>query len=106
MEKVNDAELPFLKGIEVLDIKQAKITIEESEAAASAVQAAIGAARNFIASKSLEIKPYGEEATKAAREEFVQLTERINAAAAKLSQFKKDTDGRKKTAHMQEAGEK
>mmetsp|Transcript_140529 Transcript_140529/g.365619 ORF Transcript_140529/g.365619 Transcript_140529/m.365619 type:complete len:1956 (-) Transcript_140529:48-5915(-) len=106
MEQVNDAELPFLKGIEVLDLKQATSTIAESEAAAAAVQAAIAMVRNFIASKNLEIKPFGEEASKPAKEEFAQLTERINAAAAKLGQFKKDTDGRKKTALMQEAAEK
>merc|ERR1712129_668536 len=48
----------------------------------------------------------GEVASKPAAEEFAQLTERINTAAAKLGQFRKDTEGRKKNAQMQEAGEK
>jgi len=106
LEKVNDAELPFLKGIEVLPLQEATETIKESEAAAAGVQKAIGDARTFIASKNLEIKSYKEVASKPAIEEFAKLTERINAAAAKLSQFRKDTEGRKKTAQMQEAGEK
>lgn len=106
LEKVNEAELPFLKGIEVLPLKEATDTIAASETAAAAVQAAVSSARTFIASKNLEIKKFGEAASKPAAEEFAQLTERINAAAAKLGQFRKDTEGRKKTAQMQEAGEK
>lgn len=106
IEKVNAAELPFLKGIEVLPLKEATDTIKDSEAAAAAVQAAASAARTFLASKNLEIRHFGEAASKPAAEDFAQLTERINAAAAKLGQFRKDTEARKKTAQMQEAGEK
>jgi len=106
MEKVNEAELPFLKGIEILALKEATSTIADSEAAAAAVQTAVNAARNFIAAKNLEIKQFGEAASKPAADEFTQLTERVNSAAAKLGQFKKDTESRKKTALMQEAGEK
>lgn len=106
MEKVNEAELPYLKGIEVLDLTEATTTISNSEAAASAVQSAIAGARTFIASKNLEIKNYGQEVAKSAAEEFGLLTERINSSAAKLGQFKKDTEIRKKNALFQEAGEK
>jgi len=95
-----------LKGIEVLPLKEATDTIAASEAAAAAVQTAISSARTFIASKNLEIKKFGEAASKPAADEFTLLTERINAAAAKLGQFRKDTEARKKTAQMQEAGER
>jgi len=106
LEKVNEAELPFLKGIEVIALTEAKATIADSETAAEAVQSAVNGARTFIASKNLEIRKFGEAASKPAADEFAQLTERINAASAKLGTFKKDTEGRKKTALMQEAGEK
>mmetsp|Transcript_90376 Transcript_90376/g.238383 ORF Transcript_90376/g.238383 Transcript_90376/m.238383 type:complete len:1804 (+) Transcript_90376:3-5414(+) len=106
LEKVNEVELPFLKGIEVIALTEAKATIADSETAAEAVQSAVNGARTFIASKNLEIRKFGEAASKPAADEFAQLTERINAASAKLSIFKKDTEGRKKTALMQEAGEK
>jgi len=106
MEKINDAELPFLKGLEVIPLQEANDAMKASETAATAVQKAITEARNFIASKSLEIKQYGQEAAKPVVEEFGQLTTQINAAAARLAQFRQDTEARKKTALMQEAGEK
>merc|ERR550532_3737747 len=48
LEKVNEAELPFLKGIEVLPLKETNETIAASETAAAAVQAAVSSARTFI----------------------------------------------------------
>jgi cob(I)alamin adenosyltransferase len=106
MDKVNEAELPFLKGLEVLPLKEAQETISGSEKQASEVQKNITEARNFIAAKNLEVKRYVESASKPAAEEFGKLTERINAVAAKLSQFRKDTEARRKSVQMQEAGEK
>merc|ERR1712039_961818 len=79
IEKVNDAELPFLKGIEVLPLQETTDTIKESEAAAKLVQTAIGEARTFIASKNLELKGYKEAASKPALEELTKVTERVNA---------------------------
>merc|ERR1712217_993596 len=38
-------------------------------------------------------------------EDFAAITERINTASKKLSEFKKDTEGRKKAANMQETTE-
>jgi hypothetical protein len=39
-------------------------------------------------------------------EEFAKLTATVNTASTKLGSFKKDTESRKKTAQLQEAGEK
>jgi len=103
--KVNEVELPFLKGIEVLPLQEATETITESEELVMSVQQSISEARTFIASKNLEIKQYDSSISKPVAEEFIKLTERINTAAAKLSQFKRETETRKKTAQMQEAGE-
>jgi len=105
LEKGNEAELPFLKGIEVAAGESANV-IAACEAAAKATNDAITAARSFVAGKSLELKKFGEAASKPANAEFVQLTERINSAAAKLGEFKKETDTRKKTARVQEAVDK
>jgi len=106
LERVNKAELPFLKGLEFLPLNEATETIAESEAAAAAVQTAISEARNFVASKNLEVKQFREAVAKPAAEDFGKQSERINSVAAKLSQFKKDTEARKKTALIQEAAEK
>ena len=67
------------------------------------MQAAVGEARNLVASRNLEVRRFGEAASKPAREAFAEMTQGINAAAAKLAQFKKDMDRRKATALMQEA---
>jgi len=87
-------------------LQETNAAMTASDAASAEVQGAINAARSFIAAKNVEVKKYGAEASKPAAEEFTQLTERINAAASKLAQFKRETDARKKTANMQEAGEK
>ncbi|CAK0872961.1 unnamed protein product [Prorocentrum cordatum] len=106
IDKVNAAELPFLKGLEVLPLKEAQDTITESEKVATDVSKNVTDARNYIAAKSLEVKKFAEAATKPAVEEFTKLTERINSAASKLSQFRKETEGRKKSVQLQEAGDK
>merc|ERR1712087_1052545 len=63
-------------------------------------------ARTFIAQKNLEIKKFQETVAKTTAEEFTKLTERINACAGKIGAFKKDNEGRKRSADMQEATEK
>lgn len=106
LEKVSEAELPFLKGIEILPLQEASLTLAASEEAAAEVSAALTEARNFAASKNLELKQFSKEAAVKLLEEFAKLTERINVAANKLTQFRKDTESRKKTAQVQELGEK
>jgi len=107
VEKVNEAELPFLKGIEVLPLMEATSTIDNSEKAAQELQFSITDARNFIAAKSVELRAFSDkEKTKPLIEELTNLTSRINSAAQKHAAFKKDTDARKKNAQLQEAAEK
>jgi len=106
MEKLDRAELPFLKGLECLPLQEATDTIKESENAAAEVQKAISHARTSIASKNLIIKKMEQVVSKPASEEMVKLSEQINTVMQKLTQFKKDTDIRRHTALVQDAGEK
>jgi len=106
IDKTNEAELPFLKGIEVLPLKEALDTITASEAASVAAQAAISAARNFIASKNLEIRSFDPAIAKASAEELTKQTERVNGAAQKLGTFKRDVEVRKRTTMIQDIGER
>jgi hypothetical protein len=107
LDKVTQAELPFLKGIEVLPVDEFKEMVSASEAACSAVHVAVNDARTFIASKQLEVRRFKEEkVSKHISAEFAQLTERINKAASLSASHRKDTDARKQVAHMQEAEEK
>ncbi|CAE8620017.1 unnamed protein product, partial [Polarella glacialis] len=103
--KVNEAELPFLKGIEVLPLKEATAIIEESESAAKLVQQALDESQTFVASRTLEIRKFAEDVAKPALERLQASGECNNAASQKLSQFRRDTDGRKRNALMQQAGE-
>merc|ERR1712151_319146 len=106
LEKVDEAELPFLKGIESLPLQEAMDTIKESETVSAAAQKAITEARPFIAAKGLEMKKYNEGVVKDTNEEFTKLTERVNAANAKLTTFKTDTANRKKGSQIQDTSEK
>ena len=48
LEQVNEAELPFLKGIEVIPLAEATKSIQDSEAAASIAQKGVNEARSFV----------------------------------------------------------
>jgi len=104
--KVSTAELPFLKGIEVLPLGEATATLKDSEVAAKAVQKAISDARACIATKTLEVRRFTKAVSDSVIEEFQKLTECINAASTRVSQFRRDTEDRRRTALMQEAAEK
>eukprot|EP00927_Polykrikos_kofoidii_P031606 TRINITY_DN27151_c0_g1_i1.p1 TRINITY_DN27151_c0_g1~~TRINITY_DN27151_c0_g1_i1.p1 ORF type:complete len:2139 (+),score=568.46 TRINITY_DN27151_c0_g1_i1:1-6417(+) len=106
IEKMNDAELPFLKGIEVLPLEEAKETILASERAAADVQDVMSQARTYIASRNLEVRSFGQEVSKIVQDGLARLTERINVAAQKLGAFRKDTDARKRAALVQEGAER
>eukprot|EP00930_Biecheleria_cincta_P057710 TRINITY_DN4359_c0_g3_i1.p1 TRINITY_DN4359_c0_g3~~TRINITY_DN4359_c0_g3_i1.p1 ORF type:complete len:1928 (+),score=567.13 TRINITY_DN4359_c0_g3_i1:69-5852(+) len=105
--KVGDVELPFMKGVEVLPAEEAVPAVAASEKAAEDLSSSISEARNYMAAKNLELKSFGDkEKSKSLTQEFAQLSARVNAAATKLSTFKKETEKRKKTAQLQEATEK
>eukprot|EP00929_Paragymnodinium_shiwhaense_P014394 TRINITY_DN1222_c0_g1_i1.p1 TRINITY_DN1222_c0_g1~~TRINITY_DN1222_c0_g1_i1.p1 ORF type:complete len:2051 (-),score=956.61 TRINITY_DN1222_c0_g1_i1:88-6240(-) len=103
VEKMNDAELPFLKGLEVIPLQEAKDTVEASEKALAEGQKLVTEVRNYIAQKNIEVRSFEASVTKAAQEAMSKCTERANAAAQKMGTFKKDTDARKKSTRVQEA---
>ncbi|CAJ1382841.1 unnamed protein product [Effrenium voratum] len=105
LQKVAEAELPFLKGIEVIPLSEASSAIAECEQAAKQVQEALERAKSLIATKTIEAKKFAEVASKPCLERLALQVERINAAAAKLSQFRKDTESHKRTSQMHEAAE-
>ena len=91
LQKVNEAELPFLKGIEEIALAEATKIIEESEAAAELMQTAVSAARTFIAVKHLEMNCFDKAISKPAIQALAELSGRVNTASHKLSEFRKDT---------------
>jgi len=106
LEKLAEAEAPYLKGVEVLPLEQSISSLKACDEAAAAVQSAISASKQFITAKQMELKKFDAAVGKSALDDITKLTGRLATASQNLSQFKKDTEGRKKTAALQEAGEK
>lgn len=103
MNKVNEAELPFLKGMENLPLAEAQESIRLSKEAGDAAKANIAAARTFIGEKNKELATFAAESAKAAKEELSEVMQRITQSSQALAQFFKDVDGREKTTRVQEA---
>jgi uncharacterized protein YukE len=101
---MNDAEMPFLKGIEVLPQDEMRDNIEKCEKAASDVQAAVSKFRKQSQEKLQEIRTFGAEPAKAFRDAQTSLAKRVDAAASTLATYNRDTQRRKKAQKMQEAG--
>merc|ERR1719183_982280 len=59
--KCADAELPFLKGIEVLPQEESDKAITECEEVSNESNTLLVAARNYLNSKMAEIKKYSKE---------------------------------------------
>eukprot|EP00931_Biecheleriopsis_adriatica_P106256 TRINITY_DN8073_c0_g1_i4.p1 TRINITY_DN8073_c0_g1~~TRINITY_DN8073_c0_g1_i4.p1 ORF type:complete len:2013 (-),score=680.48 TRINITY_DN8073_c0_g1_i4:65-6103(-) len=105
LPKLAEAELPWLKGIEVLPLKEADDAIRECEAAAKYVQEAFDKSRSFVSARVLDVHKFAEASSKPTLDRLSGLSERNNAVMQKITQFRKDTDARKRTAHIQEAAE-
>eukprot|EP00929_Paragymnodinium_shiwhaense_P078674 TRINITY_DN407_c0_g4_i1.p1 TRINITY_DN407_c0_g4~~TRINITY_DN407_c0_g4_i1.p1 ORF type:complete len:2118 (+),score=935.15 TRINITY_DN407_c0_g4_i1:97-6450(+) len=106
MEKVSDAEAPFLKGMEVLPLQEAETTLEACEKAAAFVQSTMAEARTMVAAKNVELKVFDKAISKPALEELSKITDRVNTVASKLASYKKDSESRKKQVQLQQAEKK
>eukprot|EP00929_Paragymnodinium_shiwhaense_P077106 TRINITY_DN3968_c0_g1_i1.p1 TRINITY_DN3968_c0_g1~~TRINITY_DN3968_c0_g1_i1.p1 ORF type:complete len:2055 (-),score=796.97 TRINITY_DN3968_c0_g1_i1:227-6391(-) len=103
VEATNEAELPFLKGLEVIPAKEALAAVEAGEKAMVTGQKALNEGRDFVAQKSIEVRSFNADIAKETKVVFTTVTERTNAASQKLVAFRKDTEIRKKAAQLQEA---
>jgi len=106
MAKTEEAEGPFLKGIEVLSPGQSAETIAACEAAAAKAEAALGEVRSFVAARHAEASAYQREdfASKASVEELGNHLSHLDKLAAKLGQFQSDTASRKRVASEHQDG--
>lgn len=105
VEKTDEAELPFLKGVEVLPLTEAQNAIAESEKVATEAADAIKEAQAYITAKTTECKTFGEDAAEPVTNRFVVLSERATSALQKLTTFNSETAARKISTKLQEAGE-
>eukprot|EP00933_Yihiella_yeosuensis_P078904 TRINITY_DN9088_c1_g1_i3.p1 TRINITY_DN9088_c1_g1~~TRINITY_DN9088_c1_g1_i3.p1 ORF type:complete len:1246 (+),score=343.19 TRINITY_DN9088_c1_g1_i3:498-3740(+) len=104
---MDEAELPFLKGMEVLPLSESTEALAASTKAVQSLESAIAETRNFIAGKSLELKKeFSPDKAKPVLQELAKFTGQINSASTRLGQFKKDTEVRRKKQEVQEVVEK
>jgi len=103
IELTSDAELPYLKGIEVLPLKEATDTVAASETAITAARDAIKQAQDYLRSKTAEVKDFGVDAKKTVTGCFTGLSTNMTDANQKLTVFTKDTAERKKSAQIRVA---
>lgn len=110
--RVDDAEVPYLKGIELLPLDEAQPAVAESEAAVADVQKAINELRAYLSENFTAVKSYAPIVSKVGLQELEALGERREAAVEKLTTFKKQTESRKRlmmqqlgVAKVEEAGE-
>jgi|EP00927_Polykrikos_kofoidii_P053582 hypothetical protein len=106
VQRTSQAELPFLKGIEVLDAKDAQKAVAESEKSAATAQKAVSEARTFIVQKLTAAKQFSSNVSEGSTRELLGLQKKLDSSAAKLAEMKKDTAERKRRTQMQASGEK
>mmetsp|Transcript_93948 Transcript_93948/g.289726 ORF Transcript_93948/g.289726 Transcript_93948/m.289726 type:complete len:1988 (+) Transcript_93948:65-6028(+) len=106
VQKTSESELPFLKGIESLPASEASKAIVACEAAAGSAQKSITDARTFVVQKLVDAKQFSDAPSEMCTKELLALQKKLDAAAAKLAELKKDTAERKRKTQMQASGEK
>merc|ERR1719401_2696033 len=106
LSKCQEAEMPFLKGIEVLPKDESDEALAASEKAAQETTSAVTAAKKFISAKLAAAKNFSsKELVESATEQLSPYLKRAEATDQKLQNFKKETAERKMNALMAEAVE-
>jgi len=98
-----EAEAPHAKGSRVLPVGEATRLVADSEAAAAAAQKAIVEARTFLDAKSVEVREFMDQISKAGLERIATLTAKNESAVTSLTKFTMDIAGRRRMAIVQEA---
>lgn len=105
LERVDAAENPFTKGLE-LPYEEAKTLFAECKEAAKNSDELIKTARTFIAAKFIEAKNMPDEVGKGPQQEYTKMQETLAGVHSKLKRFQGDTEERRKTALMEDAKSK
>eukprot|EP00746_Dinoflagellata_sp_MGD_P125903 gnl/MRDRNA2_/MRDRNA2_60792_c0_seq2.p1 gnl/MRDRNA2_/MRDRNA2_60792_c0~~gnl/MRDRNA2_/MRDRNA2_60792_c0_seq2.p1 ORF type:complete len:1843 (+),score=571.54 gnl/MRDRNA2_/MRDRNA2_60792_c0_seq2:92-5620(+) len=106
LEAVTAAEDPFLRGIEVIPLKDATPAIEACEAAEKKVSGVASESRTFVSKSTGELNGFDKEIAKDALEALASVKKSIDSMGQKMGTFKKDTTERKKVVAIQKIEEK
>jgi len=99
LQRMAEAELPFLKGDKDSDMES---IIAEADKTSGKVHAAIADAQTFVARKLVEVARFTEGPAKAVREEIDMLQKRLEEGRDRLQQFRSNTGDRKRAFLLQE----
>merc|ERR1719282_1032139 len=89
--KCEAAEMPYLKGIELLPPDESAKAIADSEAVAVQAEAFINQAKSFIRSKIAETRRYTKDLMAVTTEQLNEIMARVETSSKKLEKFKGDT---------------
>lgn len=95
MFKADQAEGPFLRGVEILSPEQSTKAIAQCEAAASFAQGAVDQMCTYFKTRRKEFPAYTEESIKDDIASFMELSKQASSIKTKLNQFMRDTEQRK-----------
>lgn len=98
----NEAEMPFLKGIEVLPGDESEKAISSCEAAATKAEAALNHAKILIKAKHVEAQKFPKELQEKAKADLAELQKRTDDFSKKVHDFRKETTDRKIESIMSE----
>merc|ERR1712217_68117 len=105
LKACSEAEMPFLKGIEILPGEESTKAIKDSEAAITSTTNSIRSAQNYISNKLQEVRKFSKDVSKSITDDLKEISERLEASNKKLGAFKSETAERKTNAMMAEVVE-
>jgi hypothetical protein len=98
--KCSDAEMPFLKGIEVLPADESSKAIAELEATSAEAATAVHDLVSFLRLRAAEAKQSAHELAKVSVAELDELQQKAEVAKGKVATVKKETAERKTAAML------
>jgi hypothetical protein len=104
--KAEQAEAPYLKGLDALPVEEATKAVVDSEAAIALLQQAIAELRTYLSTKSLELRRFMEAVSKPGLSKVGEFSTKNDEFGKRLDEFKQETEGRKRAAKLQEAAAK
>jgi hypothetical protein len=103
VNKVADAEGPFLMGLEELPLEDTQTAVKACETAATSANTSVSIARMFIATKLVEVKRFTAASSKDAQAKLQQYQKQLESLTQRLAELKKATAKRKKSALVRES---
>jgi DNA repair exonuclease SbcCD ATPase subunit len=105
LQKAQDAELPFLKGIEVV-ASEAVEAVELCEKSTEVTQKALADAKTYVNEKLVEAKRLAERPSQSCLAELNVLQKRLEVVSKKTTELKKDTAERRRKMQMQSSADR